>query len=41
MIGIGRFVLDSQALEVPIWWVYATSQVLITAGFLFGRAAAD
>jgi uncharacterized membrane protein YhhN len=41
MIGIGRFVLDSQALEVPIWWVYATSQVLITAGFFFGRAAAD
>ena len=41
MIGIGRFVLDSQALEVPIWWVYATSQVLITAGFFFGRAGAD
>lgn len=41
MIGIGRFVLDSQALEVPIWWVYATSQVLITAGFFFGRTGAD
>ncbi|EHB50498.1 YhhN family protein [Mycolicibacterium rhodesiae JS60] len=41
MIGIGRFVLDSQALEVPIWWVYATSQVLITAGFFFGRAVPD
>ena len=41
MIGIGRFVLDSQALEVPIWWVYATSQVLITAGFFFGRAGRD
>ena len=41
MIGIGRFVLDSQALEVPIWWVYATSQVLITAGFFFGRRTAD
>ncbi|BBY66555.1 lysoplasmalogenase [Mycolicibacterium helvum] len=40
MIGIGRFVLDSPALEVPIWWVYATSQVLITAGFFFGRVAA-
>lgn len=38
MIGIGRFVLDSHALDVPIWWVYATSQVLITAGFFFGRA---
>lgn len=41
MIGIGRFVLDSHALDVPIWWVYATSEVLITAGFFFGRAAAD
>ncbi|TGD90374.1 lysoplasmalogenase [Mycolicibacterium sp. CH28] len=40
MIGIGRFILDSSALEVPIWWVYATSQVLITAGFFFGRAPA-
>ena len=41
MIGIGRFVLQSHALEVPIWWVYATSQVLITAGFFFGRAPND
>jgi uncharacterized membrane protein YhhN len=41
MIGIGRFVLDSHALDVPIWWVYATSQVLITAGFFFGRATGD
>ena len=38
MIGIGRFVLGSQALELPIWWVYAASQVLITAGFFFGRS---
>ena len=37
MIGIGQFVLGSQALELPIWWVYAASQVLITAGFFFGR----
>lgn len=37
MIGIGRFVLDSEALAVPIWWAYATSLVLITAGLLFGR----
>lgn len=37
MIGIGRFILDSQALEVPIWWVYAASQMLITAGLFFGR----
>ncbi|GAY18296.1 lysoplasmalogenase [Mycobacterium sp. shizuoka-1] len=41
MIGIGRFILDSQALEVPIWWVYATSQVLITAGFFFGRTGEE
>ncbi len=40
MIGIGKFVLESNALEVPIWWVYATSQILITAGFFFGRTTA-
>ncbi len=40
MIGIGRFLLQSQALELPIWWVYAASMVLITAGFFFGRAPA-
>ena len=48
MIGIGRFVLGAagpatsglgaEALAVPIWWAYAVSQVLITAGFFFGRA---
>jgi uncharacterized membrane protein YhhN len=37
MIGIGRFVLDSEALAVPIWWVYAGSLLLITAGLFFGR----
>lgn len=40
MIGIGRFVLapeDSEALAVPIWWVYAASLLLITAGLFFGR----
>lgn len=37
MIGIGQFILGSQALELPIWWVYAASMVLITAGFFFGR----
>jgi uncharacterized membrane protein YhhN len=37
MIGVGQFVLGSPALELPIWWVYAASQVLITAGFFFGR----
>jgi uncharacterized membrane protein YhhN len=37
MIGIGRFVLQSQALAVPIWWAYAASLLLITAGFFFGR----
>jgi uncharacterized membrane protein YhhN len=42
MIGIGRFVLaptHAEALAVPIWWAYAISQVLITAGFFFGRAS--
>jgi uncharacterized membrane protein YhhN len=39
MIGIDGFVLDSEALAVPIWWAYATSLVLITAGFFFGRAS--
>lgn len=48
MIGIGRFVLGSGAagsatsasggLAVPIWWAYAAAQILITAGFFFGRA---
>jgi uncharacterized membrane protein YhhN len=38
MIGIGRFVLESDALAVPIWWAYAAGQVLITAGFFFGAA---
>jgi uncharacterized membrane protein YhhN len=37
MIGIGKFVLGSEALAVPIWWAYAASILLITAGFLFGR----
>lgn len=38
MIGIGKFELASEALELPIWWAYATSMVLITAGFFFGRS---
>ena len=38
MIGIGKFVLGSEALAVPIWWAYAASLLLITAGFFFGRA---
>jgi uncharacterized membrane protein YhhN len=37
MIGIGRFVVRSEALAVPIWWAYAASLLLITAGFFFGR----
>lgn len=37
MIGVGRFILESEALAVPIWWAYATSLLLITAGLLFGR----
>ena len=40
MIGIGKFVLNSEALAVPIWWAYATSLLLITAGFFFGRGRA-
>lgn len=39
MIGISRFVLGSEALAVPIWWAYATSLLLITAGLLFGRTS--
>ena len=39
MIGINKFVLESEALAVPIWWAYATSLVLITAGFFFGRTS--
>lgn len=41
MIGVGQFVLESQALELPIWWVYAAAVVLITAGLFFGRAPID
>lgn len=37
MIAIGRFILDNDALAVPIWWLYAAAQILITAGFFFGR----
>jgi uncharacterized membrane protein YhhN len=38
MIGISEFVRHDQLLAVPIWWAYAAAQVLIVAGFLFGRA---
>ncbi len=41
MIGIGRFVLGNEALALPIWWSYAAAQILITAGFFFGRADQD
>jgi len=37
MIAIGRFVLDNEALAVPIWWSYAAALILITAGFFFAR----
>ena len=40
MIGVGRFVLNSEALAVPIWWLYAAAQLLITAGLFFGRMSA-
>jgi uncharacterized membrane protein YhhN len=39
MIGISKFVLGDETLAVPIWWAYATSLLLITAGLFFGRAA--
>jgi uncharacterized membrane protein YhhN len=39
MIGINKFVLGSEALAMPIWWAYATSLTLITAGFFFGRTS--
>jgi uncharacterized membrane protein YhhN len=39
MIGISEFVRVDQLLAVPIWWAYAAAQVLITAGFFFGRGA--
>ncbi len=39
MIGISQFVLGTEALAVPIWWTYAAAQVLITAGFFFGRVS--
>jgi uncharacterized membrane protein YhhN len=39
MIGVNKFVLGSEALAVPIWWAYATSLVLITAGFFFSRTS--
>lgn len=37
MIGISKFVLGDETLAVPIWWVYATSLLLITAGFFAHR----
>lgn len=37
MIGIDRFVLGNEVLAVPVWWAYAAAQLLITAGFFFGR----
>lgn len=39
MIGISRFVLGNEALAVPVWWAYAAAQILITAGFFFGRVS--
>jgi uncharacterized membrane protein YhhN len=37
MIGSSKFVLGTELLAVPIWWAYAASLMLITAGFFFGR----
>jgi len=41
LIGTGRFVLESEALAVPIWWTYAAALALITAGLFFGRSPKD
>ncbi|WP_165609214.1 lysoplasmalogenase [Mycolicibacterium peregrinum] len=38
MIGISQFVRGDQLLAVPIWFGYAASLVLITAGLFFGRS---
>ncbi|CAJ1504956.1 lysoplasmalogenase [[Mycobacterium] holstebronense] len=38
MIGASQFVLGNELLAVPIWWAYAAAQLLITAGFFFGRS---
>ena len=37
LLAIGRFILANEVLAVPIWWLYAAAQILITAGFFFGR----
>jgi uncharacterized membrane protein YhhN len=37
MIALGRFILNNDALAVPVWWSYAAAEILITAGFFFGR----
>jgi uncharacterized membrane protein YhhN len=41
MIGVDRFVLGNDALAVPVWWAYAAAQILITAGFFFGRVTGE
>lgn len=41
MIAISRFVLGNELLAVPVWWSYAAAQLLITAGFFFGRSRAE
>jgi uncharacterized membrane protein YhhN len=37
MIGISKFVLGDERLAIPIWWAYAASLLLITAGFFAKR----
>jgi uncharacterized membrane protein YhhN len=37
MIGISKFVLGNEVLAIPIWWAYATSLLLITAGLFAKR----
>lgn len=38
MIAVDRFVFGDETLAVPVWWAYAAAQLLITAGFFFGRS---
>ncbi|OMB96952.1 hypothetical protein A5733_11155 [Mycobacterium sp. NS-7484] len=39
MIGISEFIRGDQLLAVPIWWAYAASLMMITAGLFFGRTS--
>jgi uncharacterized membrane protein YhhN len=38
VLGLAAFLI-AEGMAVPIWWAYATSLLLITAGLFFGRAS--